>query len=183
MKTNKADSCTFWQNHSVCLKGIGLTISPPTKFLGRSCFWSCISLQPRSDRLNFHWRRLRLWSSSKFFQALSSVRESPLFVMMISDDGTNNQPRYWCPYYSLWLLHSSTLKSKKVQFWEVASVVTTCLLEHSLIRGVLIQSCSAGAKKFTNYVFCHPQFSGVIQNIENCCAILTPVCLCQVLSK
>ena len=42
---------------------------------------------------------------------------------------------------------------------------------HSLIRGVLIQSCIAGAKKFTNYVFCHPQFSGVIQNIENCCAI------------
>ena len=33
---------------------------------------------------------------------------------------------------------------------------------HSLIRGVLIQSCSAGAKKFTN---CHPQFSGVIQII------------------
>ena len=38
-------------------------------------------------------------------------------------------------------------------------------------RGVLIQSCSARAKNFTNYVFCHPQFSGVIQNIENCCAI------------
>ena len=32
---------------------------------------------------------------------------------------------------------------------------------HSLIIGVLIQSCSAGAKNFTNYVFCHPQFSGV----------------------
>ena len=29
-----------------------------------------------------------------------------------------------------------------------------------------VQSCSAGAKKFTNYVFCHPQFSGVIQNID-----------------
>ena len=42
---------------------------------------------------------------------------------------------------------------------------------HSLIRGVLIQSCSIGAKNFTNYVFCHPQFSGVIQNIENHCAI------------
>ena len=42
---------------------------------------------------------------------------------------------------------------------------------HSLIRGVLIQSCSAGAKNFTNYVFCHPKFSGVIQNIENRCAI------------
>ena len=27
---------------------------------------------------------------------------------------------------------------------------------HSLIRGVLIQSCSAGTKNFTNYVFCHP---------------------------
>ena len=44
---------------------------------------------------------------------------------------------------------------------------------HSLIRGVLIQSCSAGAKNSTNYVFCHPQFSGVIQNIENRVAILT----------
>ena len=43
---------------------------------------------------------------------------------------------------------------------------------HSLIRGVLIQSCSAGAKNFTNYLFCHPQFSDVIQNIENRCAIL-----------
>ena len=37
--------------------------------------------------------------------------------------------------------------------------------------GMNIQSCSAGAKNFTNYVFCHVQFSGVIQNIENCCAI------------
>ena len=45
---------------------------------------------------------------------------------------------------------------------------------HSLIRGVLLQSCSAGAKHFTKNVFCHPQFSGgVNQNIENCCAILT----------
>ena len=42
---------------------------------------------------------------------------------------------------------------------------------HSLIRGVLMQSFSAGAKNFTNCVFCHPQFSGVIQNIENHCAI------------
>ena len=44
--------------------------------------------------------------------------------------------------------------------------------DHTLIRGVLIQSCPAGAKNFTNYVFCHVQFSGgVIQNIENRCAI------------
>ena len=43
---------------------------------------------------------------------------------------------------------------------------------HILIRGVLIQSCSAWAEKFTNYVFFHPQFSGVIQNIENVCAII-----------
>ena len=54
---------------------------------------------------------------------------------------------------------------------------------HSLIRGFFIESCSAGAKNFTNYVFCHPQFSGVIQNIENRCAILTPICLCRLLSK
>ena len=44
---------------------------------------------------------------------------------------------------------------------------------HSLIRGVLIQSCSTGAKNFTKCVFYHVQFSGVIQNIENHCAILT----------
>ena len=56
-------------------------------------------------------------------------------------------------------------------------------LYHSLIRGVLKKSCPAGAKIFTNYVFCHPQFSSVIQNIENRCAILTPVCLCRLLSK
>ena len=56
-------------------------------------------------------------------------------------------------------------------------------VHHSLIRVVVIQSCSTGAENFTNYVFCHPQFSGVIQNIENHCAILTPVCLCQLLSK
>ena len=43
-----------------------------------------------------------------------------------------------------------------------------------MIRGVLIQSCPTGAKNFTNYVFCHPQFSSVIQNIENRWAILTP---------
>ena len=56
-------------------------------------------------------------------------------------------------------------------------------IDHSLIRGVLLQSCSTGAKNFTNYVFCHPQFSGVIQNIENHSAILTTICLCRLLSK
>ena len=50
---------------------------------------------------------------------------------------------------------------------------TAILAYHSLIRGVLIQSCSARAKNFTNYVFCHPQLSGVIQNIVDYCAILT----------
>ena len=58
-----------------------------------------------------------------------------------------------------------------------------CFDIHSLIRGVLIQCCSTGAKKFTNYVFCHPQFSGIIQNSKNHCPILTPVCLCRLLSK
>ena len=37
-------------------------------------------------------------------------------------------------------------------------------ITHSSIRGVLIQSCPAGAKNFTNFV---------IHNIENRCAILT----------
>ena len=47
---------------------------------------------------------------------------------------------------------------------------------------VLIQSCSTGAENFTNYVFCHPQFNGVIQNIENH-AILTPVIIKIIKSK
>ena len=36
---------------------------------------------------------------------------------------------------------------------------------HSLIRGVLIQSCPAGAKNFTNYVFCHVYNSLVLSKI------------------
>ena len=42
---------------------------------------------------------------------------------------------------------------------------------HSLIRGVLIQSCSAEAKNFTNYVFCHVQFNSPGQNSKNHCGI------------
>ena len=42
---------------------------------------------------------------------------------------------------------------------------------HSLIRGVLIQSCSAGAKNLTNYVFCHVQFNSPGQSSKNHCAI------------
>ena len=42
---------------------------------------------------------------------------------------------------------------------------------HSLIKGVLIQSCSAGAKNFTNYVFCHVQFNSPGQSSKNHCAI------------
>ena len=51
------------------------------------------------------------------------------------------------------------------------SPVDNSKIVHSLIRGVIMQCCYAGDKNFTNYVFCYPQFSGVIQNIENCCAI------------
>ena len=40
-----------------------------------------------------------------------------------------------------------------------------------MIRGVLIQSSSAGAKNFTKYVFFHLQFNGVVQKSQNHCAI------------
>ena len=42
--------------------------------------------------------------------------------------------------------------------------------DYSLIRGALIQSCYLPELKithFTNFVCCHPQFSSIIQNIEN----------------
>ena len=45
------------------------------------------------------------------------------------------------------------------------------IVQHSLIRGVLIQSCPAGAKNFTNYVFCHVQFNSPGQSSKNHCAI------------
>ena len=45
--------------------------------------------------------------------------------------------------------------------------------EHSLIRGVVRQSCSARAKNFTKGVFYHVQFSGIIQNIAYHRAIKT----------
>ena len=64
-----------------------------------------------------------------------------------------------------------------------ARIVSYFYIYHSVIRGVVIQSYSSGAKNFTIYVFCHPEFSGVIQNIENRFAILTPVCQCRLLSK
>ena len=43
-------------------------------------------------------------------------------------------------------------------------------IHHSLVRGVPIQSCSAGAKNFTNYVFCHVQFNSPDQSSKNDCA-------------
>ena len=47
------------------------------------------------------------------------------------------------------------------------------VLLHSLIRGILTQSCSTGAENFTKCVFYHVQFSGVIQNIAYHRAIFT----------
>ena len=45
------------------------------------------------------------------------------------------------------------------------------IMYHSLIRGVLIQSYSAGAKNFSKYVFYHVQFNGLVKNSQNHCAI------------
>ena len=58
------------------------------------------------------------------------------------------------------------------ELWNNCSIMVM-KLPHSLIRGVLIQSCSAGAKNFTKCVFYHVQFSGVIQNIAYDRAIFT----------
>ena len=84
---------------------------------------------------------------------------------------------------NLWKYAYMLIKFIVFGFISTILYMSQVIIHHSLIRGVLIQSCSAGAKNLTNYVFCHPQFSSVIQNIENHCAILTPVCLCQLLSK
>ena len=69
---------------------------------------------------------------------------------------TNGHLSFMCHHYRMHKIREQKLGTKAT---------------HSLIRGVRIQSCTTGAKKFTNYLFCHPQFSSVIQNIENCFAI------------
>ena len=51
--------------------------------------------------------------------------------------------------------------------------IVILILIHSLIRGVLTQSCSAEAKNFTKCVFYLVQLSGVIQNIAYHRAIFT----------
>ena len=86
-------------------------------------------------------------------------------------------------FVNQWVLHLYREKAKYligVIFDPVLAIFKFWF--HSLIRGFFIQSCSAGAKNFTNYVFCHLQFGGVIQNIENLCAILT-LFVCRLFSK
>ena len=63
---------------------------------------------------------------------------------------TNGHLSFMCHHYRMHKIREQKLGTKAT---------------HSLIRGVRIQSCTTGAKKFTNYLFCHPQFSSVIQNI------------------
>ena len=108
---------------------------------------------------------------------------------------TNNAAAWtstsWDDVNSSGCIFASDKKRTSLQYWPYMTrkKFVTCfmfhckLALHSLIRGVLIQSWPTGAKNFINYLFCHPQFSGVIQNIENRCAILTPICLCRLLLK
>ena len=83
-------------------------------------------------------------------------------------------------FFRVWFLSKIVSKLRQTDskissfaVWMVGNELNSsqCIAQHSLIRGVLIQSCSTGAKYFTNYVICHPQFRGVIQNNENRCTI------------
>ena len=67
--------------------------------------------------------------------------------------------------------HMDSYKSKQVLWLRFLS--QTLFPSHSLIRGVLIQSFSSGAKNYTKCVFYHVQYSGVIQNIAYHRAIKT----------
>ena len=97
----------------------------------------------------------RLWSSSKMIKAWFRTKNSTLIKFL--------DIRAPCI--------PSTFSNSCIVEREYLHIEFVLRHNHSLIRWVLIQSCSAEAKKFTNYVFCHPQFSGVIQNIANRCVI------------
>ena len=69
-------------------------------------------------------------------------------------------------------------------FFLIFEILCFTFTPHSLIRGILTQSCSARAKNFTKCVFYHVQFSGLIQNIaylSSCHFHL--IFLCRLLSK
>ena len=65
------------------------------------------------------------------------------------------------------------IEETQIYFNDLQQVPQVHQGNHSLIRGFLTQSCSAGAKNFTKWVFYHVQFSGVIQNIAYHRAIFT----------
>ena len=56
-------------------------------------------------------------------------------------------------------------------YFNEEKMIEQAIALHSLIRGVLIQSCSTGAKNFTKYVFFHVQFNGLVKHSQNHCTI------------
>ena len=73
-------------------------------------------------------------------------------------------------YLSSWCGHVKIGKKHALKRLD-QFIFKSYVLAHSLIRGVLIQSCPARAKNFTNYVFCHVQFNSPGQSSKNHCAI------------
>ena len=96
-----------------------------------------------------------LWqkkSTSSFFRHLE------MYLLMLLD-------------FTVYLSHVSIFIIFFLKICRYSNVISSNTSAWSMIRVLLIQSCSSRAENFTNYLFCHPQFSGVIQNIENRCAI------------
>ena len=130
--------------------------------------------------VNFHAK-----SRLNYFSKVSSILfwQNRIIFFLISQFIKNRvkwelvHPRTWCiclhlgTYLNLYM----NIRSPFSQL-EIATTTTfVCIISigsaHSLIREVLIQSCSAGAKNFTNYAFCHVQFNSPGQSSKNHCAI------------
>ena len=145
----------------------------------------CTVQYRKSTPSNFCWNFLQEFHKYVLMVFYVLSRFLPLLICMkiissrlhCTECTAQKKEKYWnnkCEYVVAWILQRQSMVFGFLKNLLHLTGLKKCLIlvfKHSLIRGVLIQSCSAGAKKITNYVFCHPQFSGVIQNIENCCAI------------
>ena len=98
--------------------------------------WNCIFGSFPSSKIDF-------WPFLKF--AKNGIWSKKLFVKWI----------YLFHDFLAWTFFSKLCRKIAYRFH-----IKNIKIIHSFIRGVLIQSCPSGAKNFTNYEFCYPQFSG-----------------------
>ena len=121
-------------------------------------YWSWIMI------IFYCWSPFRLIQLFFFINYLPTYKKNLPSAQHIHNLYAQILPCQWAIFRCLYYIYLVTMKLFVI-FLIIIFKSAKAEDKKGLIRGVLIQSCSARAKNFTNYVFCHLQFSGVIQNI------------------